>query len=92
MRVYLDSNVLISFLRSEIDGAFNLRFQQAADFFSFCRTKKIRLVLSDFFFSEVEKIFFLDKASAMEIFRQQQIPFEKIRDAPDGITTRIFQK
>ena len=82
MRVYLDSNVLISFLRSEIDGAFNLRFSQTDEFFVFCRQKTVTLVLSDFFLFEVKKIVFLDKKGVEETFQREGIPYEFVSDAP----------
>jgi len=53
-RIYLDTNVLISFLRSEIGKGFRLLHQEAEDFFK-CAPTKCILVLSDFLFKEVKE-------------------------------------
>ncbi|MFH1752378.1 MAG: type II toxin-antitoxin system VapC family toxin [archaeon] len=68
MRLYLDSNVLISYLRSEINGAFNLLFQDAKEFFSLCKKEKIELVVSELFILEVMKVVSLSEKDILEFF------------------------
>ncbi|MFH0954800.1 MAG: PIN domain-containing protein [Candidatus Micrarchaeota archaeon] len=92
MRVYLDSNVFISFVKSEIDGAFNLRFVQAEDFFSFCRGKKIGIVLSDHFLFEVAKIAFSDKKSVEKLFLCLGVSVEFVKDASSEQAKIVSQK
>ncbi len=67
MRLYLDSNVFISFVRSEIDGAFNLRFKDAETFFACCRECRAELVVSELFFDEVKLAACLEKEAVKEI-------------------------
>ncbi len=61
MRLYLDSNVLIAWLRSEIDRAFNPRCLQAERFFEACKNPSIEIVVSAHFLREVKKVVFLEK-------------------------------
>lgn len=75
MRLCLDSNVFISFVRSEIDGAFNLRYKDSENFFTAICSKKIELVISEFFFFEVKKHTALEKQDVIEILEENKIPF-----------------
>lgn len=92
MRLYLDSNVLISFVRSEIDSAFNLRFKQTEDFFSKCRVYGIELAISDFFLFEIRKIVFLDKKSVQELFDSLGVPIVLVKEAPKEKACAVFRK
>lgn len=86
-RLYLDSNVFISFVREEIDSAFNLRFLDSENFFAVCKNKKHVLLISNWFLSEVGKIACLDKKAISEeferhgvnaIFIQEKIDFSSV--------------
>lgn len=68
MRLYLDSNVLISYVRDEMDHAFNLQYKDCEEFFSLCRTAKLELVISELFLQEVKKIVSLEKKDIEELF------------------------
>ena len=72
-RFYLDSNVFISFVREEMDSAFNLRFVDSENFFALCRKEKYVLILSGLFFKEVGKVISLNKASVLEEFERHSI-------------------
>ncbi len=72
-RFYLDSNVFISFVREEMDSAFNLRFVDSENFFALCRKEKCVLILSNFFFKEVNKIISLKKADVLEEIKRHEI-------------------
>jgi len=73
MRLYLDSNVLISYLRSEIDKAFNLRFQSSEKFFIACKALGIELIISKLFFDEIKKKIFLEEKDIKEAFKERGI-------------------
>ena len=69
MRIYLDSNVFILFINSEVDKSFRGLFIKARDFFENVKEQKHFLVLSKLFFREVNKIIYLDKTAVLsELF------------------------
>ena len=72
-KIYLDSNVFISFVREEIDSAFNIRYVESTTFFDFCSRKKHILLLSILFFKEVQKIIFLSKKDVLEEFNRIKV-------------------
>ncbi|HLC36746.1 MAG TPA: PIN domain-containing protein [archaeon] len=71
MKVYLDSNVFISFVRQEMDSSFNMLFQHSDLFFALCKKKKIGIVLSKLFFDEVEKVISLKQRDITETLKNQ---------------------
>ncbi len=82
MRIYLDSNVLIAYLREEMDSAFNLRYLEAGRFFTHCCNKKIILVISDLFLDEVNHVIGLNENDIYDTFKQLEIFFEHISNEP----------
>lgn len=72
-RLYLDSNVFISFVREEIDSSLNLRYLDSRNFFAFCAKQKHVLLISEWFLQEVEKISFLGKEAVSEEFDRQGV-------------------
>ncbi|HLD59004.1 MAG TPA: PIN domain-containing protein [archaeon] len=72
-RLYLDSNVFISFVREEIDSAFNLRYLESRDFFAFCAEKEHTVLISEWFLREVKHIAFLDKEAVFEDFERMKV-------------------
>lgn len=92
MKLYLDSNVLISFLRSEIDRAFNLRFTQTEDFLLLCKSLKIEIVISEFVIFEVKKIIFLEKKDIIEFFEFLEIKEEYANAVPVEKALEISKK
>lgn len=69
MRLYLDTNVFIAYVRSEMDRAFNLRFQEAGDFFNWCQKQNAILVISAYFLQEVEKLIGMKPIAVKETFQ-----------------------
>jgi predicted nucleic acid-binding protein len=74
-RVYLDSNVFISYIKSEIGKPFRLMFQEVEDFFAKCPEKYI-LVLSELTFEEIEKKVHYSKSSTLNFFKGLEIETE----------------
>lgn len=69
MRLYLDSNVLISLIRSEITRGFNLFYHETEKFFELCRKNKLTLVISELFLKEVKlKLSFKNYDEILEYF------------------------
>jgi len=76
--IYLDSNVLISFLRDEIDGSFRLLSLEAKQFFDYAGREKCKLILSDLFYKEIKDVIKLDVQSIKQFFSSIKINFEEI--------------
>lgn len=76
-RIYLDSNVFIAFVKSEIGKPFKLFSQDVEDFFVVCPEKYI-LVLSDYALYEIKKIIYYDEKIICEILEDLEITIEKI--------------
>jgi len=72
-RLYLDSNVFISFVREEIDSALNLRYLDSRNFFAFCAKHEHVLLISKWFLEEVERITFLNAKSVFEEFERLSV-------------------
>lgn len=92
MKLYLDSNVLIAYLRSEIDGAFNLRFLQSEKFFIFCKESHAELILSPLFFAEIKKIIYTDKKAVLEFLEEFGLNLKVISTAKYSNIDEINRK
>ena len=92
-RFYLDSNVFISFVREEIDSAFNLRGIDSENFFAWCRKEKHCLLLSELFFTEVEKVISLKKSDILEEFNRLKIKVEVFENnSSKNLISRIIKE
>ncbi len=73
MRLYLDSNVFISFIRCEIGKGFKLMELKSIDFFDSLIESNHELVLSDLFFYEIEKVIHYSKKEVISFFKKKRI-------------------
>ncbi|MFH1256869.1 MAG: type II toxin-antitoxin system VapC family toxin [Candidatus Diapherotrites archaeon] len=76
-RVYLDSNVLISALRDEMDRQFRFLSAEAQLFFSRVRKNRDTVVLSSLFYFEVKKCIKISREEANEYFQSIGVTFEE---------------
>jgi len=76
-RVYLDSNVFISFVKQEMGKPFRLMFQDVEDFFKSC-PKKCVIVLSGLALKEIEKVVHYSKKEIVEFFEEKKIEIKII--------------
>ncbi len=76
-RIYLDANVFIAFVKSEIWKPFKLFSQYAEDFIAVC-TEKYIFVISDHDLSEIKKIIYYDEKTICGILETLEITTEKI--------------
>lgn len=83
-RLYLDSNVFISFVREEIDSAFNLRYLESRNFFAFCAKQKHVLIISGWFLDEVKTIIFLNMEAVFEEFQRMGVKTIFVNKAVSG--------
>ncbi|MFH1256875.1 MAG: PIN domain-containing protein [Candidatus Diapherotrites archaeon] len=84
-RIYLDSNIFIAYIRSDMGKPFKLMFKDVEDFFDCCPNRFV-LVLSEFFIEEVEKKVHYSKSMVGEFFKDYKISTEFIE------TTKIEKK
>jgi len=54
MRLYVDSNVLISLIKNELNGGFRPLYHYSENFFCLCRERNIIVVISGLFLKEVK--------------------------------------
>lgn len=92
MRLYLDSNVFIAVIRSEVDGAFNPRGLQSEDLFSVCRANKIELVLSDIFLAEIKKKTHFNLNDVNDFFDGIKVKIHWVRTASSKHSLQISQQ
>jgi len=76
-RIYLDANVFIAFVKSELGKPFRLMFQETEEFFEQCPKKHI-IVLSDHTLDEIKKIVHYSEGETEGFFRAKGIMIEKI--------------
>src|SRR3989338_6677302 len=72
-RVYVDSNVLISLIKSEMGKPFKLMYQRALDFLVSCEGR-FEVVLSDLGFDEIERNAFSSRQDVLEILGRYHAP------------------
>ncbi|MBU2099816.1 type II toxin-antitoxin system VapC family toxin [Candidatus Micrarchaeota archaeon] len=77
-RVYLDSNVFISFANQEIGSNLRPLFIEAEQFFTLVKKKECILILSYLFFDEVKRKCFSDKEQVLGHFKEIEIKTEVI--------------
>lgn len=93
MRVYLDSNVFISFVREEFGKSYRQLGTESELFLAFCKKNKIKLILSEIFFEEVRLKIFLNKKVVCEIITGLGVSFIEAK-TPDnlGIKARSIRR
>jgi predicted nucleic acid-binding protein len=92
MRLYLDSNVFISFIKKEVDFALNFRYVDSANFFALCAKEKHALILSDLFFKEVKKIIFSEKEEIIAWLNEMDLIFILVQTCSSEIAKRISKQ
>ncbi|MDD5148155.1 MAG: type II toxin-antitoxin system VapC family toxin [Candidatus ainarchaeum sp.] len=88
-RVYLDSNVFISWINQEINGNFRPLFAEAELFFRKAKEQGNVLVLPGLFFQEVERKTYQNKESVLAYFETRGIKTEIVQ-APENLPLKDF--
>jgi predicted nucleic acid-binding protein len=90
-RIYLDSNVFIAFIKSDMGRPFRLMYRDVERFFTQAPKKHI-IVLSSLAFKEMEKIVHYSREDTIEFFKERKIKTETIqvqeKDRRDAIRFR----
>jgi predicted nucleic acid-binding protein len=77
-RIYLDSNVFISLFNKEIGFGLRGLFVEADSFFELVKKDGETIILSKWFFEEVEKSCLIAKSDILSFFTQKVIKFETV--------------
>ena len=93
MKIYLDSCVFISLIRSEIGKHFRMLFQDSELLFAICKQEGIELILSELFFAEVEKVIGLEQKAVLEFMQEYGVIFTTVpKDKADKIKAKEIQR
>ena len=89
-RIYLDSNVFIAFIKSEIGKPFKLMYYEAEQFLYECKDK-YALVLSDHALTEIRGAASYSKKDAVELLNNMEVAVEIIETSEkDALKAREF--
>jgi len=78
MRIYLDSNVFISYIREEIGRNYRPLYHEAEKLFEYCHDNSHTLVLSKLFFEEIKRMCYLNSEKAVELLTEKNLIVERI--------------
>lgn len=76
MRLYLDSNIFISWIKGEFGRKFEFMENSVARFLDWCGRERHTLLLSDLFFYEVKKITGINAEGVFERLKEFEVPIE----------------
>lgn len=82
MRLYVDSNVIISYLRSEFGGLTKLQFYKVKEFLSACKIRGHVFIISDLCSKEILENAYSSREEIEEMLKTLGIKFEAVRTAP----------
>jgi len=85
MRFYLDSNILITYIKSEFGGVTKAHSIRTKDFLVKTSVDKDVLILSDLTFEEIEKITYLTRKEIKELLNKFQIRHEETETTKETI-------
>ena len=93
MKIYLDSNVLISAFKIEIGFKLRGLFVEANNFLEFTKEHNYKLVISSLVFYEIRKILFLSKQEVQEKLNLLEIEYEEVEMLQDdSFGAKKFEK
>ena len=79
MRLYIDSNVLICYIKQELGGITQAQAIRTKEFFVKCRKEKHILIISDFALTEIQKAAYYSREEVEEFLKNFEILFEVIK-------------
>ena len=83
MRYYVDSCVIISYLKQEFGFRYQLQYTRVKEFFAKCHEEGHTIVLSNLTFKEVLKNAYTKENEIEKLFTELRIPYEKVVDSRD---------
>lgn len=85
MKIYLDSNVLISVLLDELGRNYRQLAEEATTFFKRAKEKNATIIVSEFFIQEIEDKIGIDKKSIFEYFELIETEIEFVDTIKDDV-------
>jgi predicted nucleic acid-binding protein len=85
MRLYIDSNVIICYIKQELGGLIKAQVIRTKDFLIKCKNERHILIFSDLTFKEIRKIAYYSQEEVEELLKQYDIPFETIHSNQERI-------
>ncbi|MFH0714643.1 MAG: hypothetical protein V1847_02680 [Candidatus Diapherotrites archaeon] len=92
MRLYVDSNVLISYVLQEIGKSGNVMFQDVGFFFEMCRLAKHELVLSDLCVKEVKGKTFFKTEEIFVLLEGIRVIFASVEESDEILAASILRR
>lgn len=77
LRIYLDSNVFIAYIKSDMGKPYKLMYRDVEEFFRQC-PQNYAIVLSDSAFEEIKKYAYYSEEAVMEFFKGLEIKTEVV--------------
>ncbi|MEW6294853.1 MAG: hypothetical protein AB1467_00985 [Candidatus Diapherotrites archaeon] len=81
MRLYLDSNIIISYINLDFGRNYELMYKRVEDFFALCAKRKFTLIISSLTINEVNKNSFCAEEDLIELLKRHGVRFGIIRMA-----------
>jgi len=91
-RVYLDSNVFIALMKTEIGRGFRGLFAEAQDFLERAKEQDCTLVLSGLFSKEVKRFCYLNEEEILCYFAERKIKTELAGNAQKPLVEEFVEK
>ena len=77
-RIYLDTNVFISWIDKELGANYRPLFEEADAFFDWVKANDACLVLSNWFFEEAERVYYSASDAVIKTFTDAAIRIEVV--------------
>ncbi len=90
-RIYLDSNVLVSLVREEINGNFRLFYRDSEVALSLCNRLGIKLIISFLFLDEVKNACGLNRQSALEILQKYASDVDFAEESQPSLIKKAYE-
>lgn len=80
LRIYIDSNVIISYIKSEFGGITVFQANEVKNFFWKCFEKEHVLVLSDLTLFEIKKKVYYSQLELLNLINEFELEYELIKE------------
>jgi len=85
MRLYVDSNVILSYIKQELGGLIKAQVVRTKDFLINCQKERHIIIISDLTLKEIKKIGYYSQEEVEELLKQYDIIFEIIESNEERV-------
>ena len=85
MRLYVDSNVILSYIKQELGGLIKAQVVRTKDFLINCQKERHIIIISDLTLKEIKKIGYYSQEEVEELLKQCDIIFEMIESNKERV-------